>query len=121
MSEKVKAKQWDPIDYDRVADALTRLHRVGVDIRDPVAVVDALESEIQHYQQVVQIMQDKLRKKSTPANRSPRYRVWCCYDADLYAMVDDINAFGLRIVTMMHDESAHTAIITEVPDGEATA
>lgn len=122
MSIKEKVKRRSSVDDGRVKGALLRLNRMGVNIRDHDAVVDALESEIVHYRQVVQVMQDKLRQQTAkmPARHTYYDYVYCNF-FDLNSTIQDINESGYRIVSITQDQAGSYTILYEgVVDGEAT-
>lgn len=95
---------------------LARLRRQGVDISDLYEVIAALESEIDHYREVVQKMQDKLRTQPPRRTRGETYYDHIlCSPFNLPAHIQDINESGHRIVSMTQDSQDYYTILIEAP------
>lgn len=94
---------------------LIRLRRMGVDVTDLPEVIAALESEIDHYREVVKVMQTKLRVKPRRVRGHTYYDYIRCDRFCLTEHIQEINESGYRIVSTTQDSDDNFTILIEIP------
>lgn len=100
---------------DVTDNVLIRLRRMGVDVTDLYEIIAALESEIEHYREVVKVMQAKLRIQPRRVRGYTYYDYVHCDPFNLTAHIQEINESGCRIVSTTQDSDGNFTILIEMP------